>query len=442
MEVGVGKNFVLDTNVLLYDPQALVKFDDNTIIIPITVIEEIDRFKNDMNETGRNSRRVSQIIDALREMGSLSEGVAMGNGGTLRVEMFSENYFKRLPVDLRVDSGDNRILAVALDMHDRYPDTPLIFVTKDANLRIKADAIGLIAENYEIDEVEVDKDLAGQAADREAAGPGSGGYIVLDLPNDKRPLFHDLLKGFEDYSRLKGYEVNFSIDATFKDKIAFKFTVAEDLVNIAPERVRRDFKEYIDKVKNGDNFDDIPIVTSFEEHYMLVKVLKNRISFLEHSYNLKTNAIDYYEKLLLKLLTLPAMPSQNILVQTGGTMDFKNYNSINSNKVIQGDNNLLLGGSVTTSVTIGDSFNSIKTQIDKIDAFIYALKKDPQQNSSHEAIIKDVEKVKDELQDEVQPDSARVAKWLERAKHTLKLGSLGQEVVSAAKELFSAFGIN
>lgn len=174
----MGKYFVLDTNVLLYDPQALEKFSDNSIIIPITVIEEIDRFKNDMNETGRNSRRVSNFLDALRERGSLFEGVAMENGGTLQVAMYVEKYLKLLPFDLRVDSGDNRILAVAMDMRDRYPDTPVIFVTKDINLRIKADSIGLIADNYESDEVEVDRELAGQDAGQEAAGPGSGGYIV------------------------------------------------------------------------------------------------------------------------------------------------------------------------------------------------------------------------------------------------------------------------
>lgn len=149
------KNFILDTNVLLHDPQSLFKFQDNTIIIPITVIEEVDRFKKDMNETGRNARMVSRILDSLREKGSLAAGVSMPEGGTLRVEMFSELHFKNLPVDLRVDNGDNRIIAVAQDVRDRDPETTTIFVTKDSNLRIKADAIGLIAEDYESDKVDI-----------------------------------------------------------------------------------------------------------------------------------------------------------------------------------------------------------------------------------------------------------------------------------------------
>ena len=149
------KNFILDTNVLLHDPQSLFKFQDNNIIIPITVIEEVDRFKKDMNETGRNARMVSRILDSMREKGSLAAGVTMPGGGTLRIEMFTEKYFNNLPVDLRVDNGDNRIIAVAQDVRDRNPDMITIFVTKDSNLRIKADAIGLTAEDYESDKVDI-----------------------------------------------------------------------------------------------------------------------------------------------------------------------------------------------------------------------------------------------------------------------------------------------
>jgi PhoH-like ATPase len=155
------KNFILDTNVLLHDPQALFKFEENNIFIPITVIEEIDRFKKDMNETGRNARQVSRILDTLREKGSLATGVSMPQNGSLRVELFSEKFYKHLPIDLRSDSGDNRILAVAMDVQDRYPETALVFVTKDTNLRIKADALGVTAEDYESDKVDIQELYSG-----------------------------------------------------------------------------------------------------------------------------------------------------------------------------------------------------------------------------------------------------------------------------------------
>lgn len=155
------KFFILDTNVLLHDPQALFKFQDNTIIIPITVIEEVDRFKKDMNETGRNARSISRILDMLREKGSLASGVTLPGGGILRVELCEEQAMNRMPKDLRDDKGDNRILAVAQVTHERFPHEQVIFVTKDTNLRIKADAIGLVAEDYESDKVDIQELYAG-----------------------------------------------------------------------------------------------------------------------------------------------------------------------------------------------------------------------------------------------------------------------------------------
>jgi len=154
--VDMKKIYVLDTNVLLYDPQALGRFEDNSIIIPITVIEEIDRFKKDMNETGRNARQVSRLMDAFRKVGSLSKGVQLENGGTLRIEIYEEKVMKRLPPELREERGDNRILAVAVDLMATAPKVPVILVTKDTNLRIKADALGLTAQDYESDKVAID----------------------------------------------------------------------------------------------------------------------------------------------------------------------------------------------------------------------------------------------------------------------------------------------
>lgn len=150
------KTFVLDTNVLLYDPYALYRFQENTIVIPITVIEEIDKFKKDMNETGRNARQVSRLLDDFRTSGSLSKGIVLPSGGTLRVEIFEDRVLSRLPPELRMDRADNRILAVAMDLKQKEEKCPVILVSKDTNLRIKADALGLTAEDYESDKVEIE----------------------------------------------------------------------------------------------------------------------------------------------------------------------------------------------------------------------------------------------------------------------------------------------
>ncbi|HYE30064.1 MAG TPA: PhoH family protein [Methylomirabilota bacterium] len=144
------KNYILDTNVLLHDPQSILNFQDNNVIIPIEVIEEIDRFKRGSNELGQNARTVSRLLDRLRDKGRLSEGVALENGGRLRV-LFYQNGSSSVHVDGTVDS---RIVALAHGVQKADPKTPAILVTKDINLRIKADTLGIAAEDYETDRIE------------------------------------------------------------------------------------------------------------------------------------------------------------------------------------------------------------------------------------------------------------------------------------------------
>lgn len=156
------KIYVLDTNVLLHDPQALYKFQENDIIVPITVVEEIDRFKKDQNETGRNARHISRLLDKLRAGNHLVKGVRLESGGMLQVFIYTEDAMKRLPPELQEDRGDNRILAVALQLKETS-EFPVILVTKDTNLRIKSDAIGLMAEDYESDKVSLDELYSGAA---------------------------------------------------------------------------------------------------------------------------------------------------------------------------------------------------------------------------------------------------------------------------------------
>ncbi len=155
------KNYVLDTNVLLHDPEAHRAFEDNTVNIPITVIEEIDRFKKNLDEIGRNARHVSRYLDGLRLSGDLREGIQTEGGGTVRV-LFGLNYVDRLPPELAVGKGDNRILAVCLALKDTE-DLPVVFVTKDTNLRIKANALGIRAEDYERGKVRPDEMYTGAA---------------------------------------------------------------------------------------------------------------------------------------------------------------------------------------------------------------------------------------------------------------------------------------
>ncbi|MGF1604585.1 MAG: PhoH family protein [Thermosynechococcaceae cyanobacterium] len=148
------KVFVLDTNVLLHDPTAMQQFEDNDVVLPMTIIEELDRFKKQPEETGRNARQVSRHLDSLRHEGNLFEGITLDGGGSLRVALCNRETLKELPPELERDRGDNSILAVALELK-RQCQCPVVMVSKDTNLRLKADALNLVAEDYETDKVNV-----------------------------------------------------------------------------------------------------------------------------------------------------------------------------------------------------------------------------------------------------------------------------------------------
>jgi PhoH-like ATPase len=179
----VKKTYVLDTNVVLHDPLAVYKFEDNAVVLPIFVIEEVDQFKKELSELGQNARHLSRILDELRSKNgrTLDQGVPIeSTGGELRVAVPPE-----MPLRARGPGEMDRfILQMALDLRDQNPDQPLVFVTMDTNLRIRADALGLRAETYEggrvsIDElysgvvtIDVGRDLVDRLAKREPVGAG------------------------------------------------------------------------------------------------------------------------------------------------------------------------------------------------------------------------------------------------------------------------------
>ena len=148
------KTFVLDTNVLLHDAQAIFRFEDNDIVLPIAIIEELDRFKKQSDSIGRNAREVSRSLDKLRRLGNITKGVTLDSGGTLSVQFCDRKTLNNLPQELGVHLADNVILAVALE-YQQQCQCPVVVVSKDTNLRIKADAIGLKAEDYRTDKVDV-----------------------------------------------------------------------------------------------------------------------------------------------------------------------------------------------------------------------------------------------------------------------------------------------
>ena len=147
------KVFVLDTNVLLHDADSVYSFQEHEVVLPLGVIEELDRFKKDANENGRNARQVSRELDRLRLIGVLTNGgVELKNGGRLRVVVMGNGIIDQLPQELRSPSVDHQLLALALQEQQKNC-RQVILVTKDINLRIKAHAVGIAAQDYETDKI-------------------------------------------------------------------------------------------------------------------------------------------------------------------------------------------------------------------------------------------------------------------------------------------------
>jgi PhoH-like ATPase len=170
----VKKNYLLDTNVLLHDPNSLVSFQDNNVLIPIEVLEEIDRFKRESSELGRNARTVSRLLDGWRDQGHLGDGIRLPGGGLFRIVLDRPSPGTHPDASASPPSNgtpspthglsrtvDNRILARALSVRDADPSLPLVVVTKDINLRLKADTFGLPAEDYETDRVQLSELYSG-----------------------------------------------------------------------------------------------------------------------------------------------------------------------------------------------------------------------------------------------------------------------------------------
>lgn len=146
------KTFVLDTNVLIHDPLSYLSFKNSQVVLPITVIEELDAFKRNNDERGRAARFISRQLNALRTSGKLSEGVRLPNGGVLKV-VIGPSQDVELP--FVVPKPDNRILGLALELSKK--GERVVFITKDINLRIKAEVLGLDAQDYEKEKVNIDE---------------------------------------------------------------------------------------------------------------------------------------------------------------------------------------------------------------------------------------------------------------------------------------------
>jgi len=165
IRTGTPSLFVLDTNVLMHDPSSLFRFEEHDLYLPMTTLEELDNHKKGMSEVARNARMVSRSLDQLiaGTSGQLDEGIPLNKLGNQDAtgRLFFQTHFSStpLPEGLPEGKGDNLILGVVSDLQKAKPNQEVVLVSKDINMRIKARALGLPAEDYFNDQVLEDRDL-------------------------------------------------------------------------------------------------------------------------------------------------------------------------------------------------------------------------------------------------------------------------------------------
>jgi PhoH-like ATPase len=180
-----NKFYVLDTNVLLHDPKALYAFAGRPVGIPVMVLEEIDSFKKEGTDRGRNARETARILDGLRKQGSLREGVTIDNGSVVSVLFMDTDVVDALP--FHVESKDNEILLTALSVA-RKGSYDVVFISKDLNARIKADALGLKSEDFLSEHVTKDEFYHGWVTVQVPS---------IELKKDLSPMLLEYAKGYE-----------------------------------------------------------------------------------------------------------------------------------------------------------------------------------------------------------------------------------------------------
>ncbi|ATC97206.1 hypothetical protein [Pseudoalteromonas tunicata] len=265
-----------------------------------------------------------------------------------------------------------------------------------------------------------------------------GGYITVDMPEERKSLFHDLLKGFEDYAALKGYKVNVSIDSSLNGKISFKIVVNDFGIVGNRDSVKKDLNEFITKIQKGEPLDDLESVSGDLVHSGLLMALKNRISMLQGQYEVQSNINDYYKSFFAQLPTQSVSHTQPIHIYNGGhEMDQRKYIANNSANVMQGDNhsNLVEGN----NINIGSTFAEKNERVQGLEELIALLKQGDIQEK--DKALRHLENAKEELTDEAEPDEGTIGKWLNKATGILKYADKGSELFTKAKEVMTGFGI-
>jgi len=266
-----------------------------------------------------------------------------------------------------------------------------------------------------------------------------GGYVVLDISEDNKPVFRDLLIGFEEYAKLKGYKVCVSVKSNIHGKIAYRIDIDEQGITKSTCSVKKDLDDYIKEVNSDSEqrFKELPVIISEVDHERVTTTLRNRIATLEVNYQLEKRTNEF-------LMNLAAMFPQGAVSHTPQPIqiinrmtdmnDSRSYEVNNSTGITQGDNSsTLMEGN---KINLGANHAERSEIVNKLEELLVAIRG----IDIYSDAARNIENAKEELTDAQEPDVSRIKKWLEKAKSAFSMAEDGSEVLQKAKDAYEALG--
>ena len=280
----------------------------------------------------------------------------------------------------------------------------------------------------------------------EASNP-LGGYVFVDVDDENKGLFHDTMRGFEEFARLKGYRVSIAIDTSPPGKVGLRFTILDQGVTVATETVKSHVDEYIAQFSESSPFDNMPIVIEAVEHERLKAGLTARFMMVKNNAEMHKTAADFYRGLLTDLAQLksggvgylPVGPTiiHNQLAQGEANMTRDSYLADHSPGAAVGKHNVaLVEGS---SISVGTTNSEQNARITALEELIELVVKSDLER--REDAARYLMNAKEDMEDGDPPDPNLIGRFLGKAKEVLMLAHEGTAIYNKTKEVLSIFGM-
>ena len=273
-----------------------------------------------------------------------------------------------------------------------------------------------------------------------------GGYVFVEVPDDYKSLFHDTIKGFEEFARLKGYRVSIAIDTTPPGKVGFKFTILDRGVTVSTSTVRSDVDEYIAQFTKYETFDRLPIVIDPVEHERLKAALTTRFTMIKSNAEMHKATADFYRQLVqdmaqLKVGGVGYLPAPSTVIHTqlglpGAHVTSDSYSADYSPGAAVGKRNATQ--LEATRITIGSAGEHRDRQLGSLTELIELLSRS--QLAGKDDAVRHLANVREEITAEEPPDPGLVEKFLDKAKSALVLADKGSDIWKKANEVLGLFG--